>query len=133
MKQERIVYKNGKFPNDVRNVVVSDYKDVLTVGNCVIIEGKKHIVIAKEDSKCVVMDLQGNVKRYYYKYIDYIYLTKETSCDVEIIDFMKTLNLKSYNVVDYEQEEKQFRCQDGSLHSYSFLLNKYLKQAKLAV
>jgi hypothetical protein len=133
MKQERIVYKNGKFPNDVRNVVVSDYKDVLSIGNSVMIEGKKWIVIAKEDSKCVVMDMLGNIKRYYYKYIDYIYLTKETSCDVEIIDFMKTLNLKSYNVVDYEQEEKQFRCQDGSLHSYSFLLNKYLKQAKLAV
>ena len=132
MKQERIVYKNGKFPNDVRNVVVSDYKDVLSVGNSVMIEGKKWIVIAKEDSKCTVMDMLGNVKRYYYKYIDYIYLTKETSCDVEIIDFMKTLNLKSYNVVDYEQEEKQFRCQDGSLHSYSFLLNKYLKQARLA-
>ncbi len=133
MKQERIVYKNGKFPNDVRNVVVSDYKDVLSIGNSVMIEGKKWIVIAKEDSKCVVMDMLGNIKRYYYKYIDYIYLTKETSCDVEIIDFMKTLNLKSYNVVDYEQEEKQFRCQDGSLHSYSFLLNKYLKQARLAV
>ena len=133
MKQERIVYKNGKFPNDVRNVVVSDYKDVLSIGNSVMIEGKKWIVIAKEDSKCVVMDMLGNIKRYYYKYIGYIYLTKETSCDVEIIDFMKTLNLKSYNVVDYEQEEKQFRCQDGSLHSYSFLLNKYLKQARLAV
>ena len=133
MKQERIVYKNGKFPNDVRNVVVSDYKDVLSIGNSVMIEGKKWIVIAKEDSKCVVMDMLGNIKRYYYKYIDYIYLTKETSCDVEIIDFMKTLNLKSYNVVDYEQEEKQFRCQDGSLHSYSFLLNKYLKQAQLPV
>ena len=133
MKQERIVYKNGKFPNDVRNVVVSDYKDVLSIGNSVMIEGKKWIEIAKEDSKCVVMDMLGNIKRYYYKYIDYIYLTKETSCDVEIIDFMKTLNLKSYNVVDYEQEEKQFRCQDGSLHSYSFLLNKYLKQARLAV
>ena len=133
MKQERIVYKNGKFPNDVRNVVVSDYKDVLSIGKSVMIEGKKWIVIAKEDSKCVVMDMLGNIKRYYYKYIDYIYLTKETSCDVEIIDFMKTLNLKSYNVVDYEQEEKQFRCQDGSLHSYSFLLNKYLKQARLAV
>ena len=133
MKQERIVYKNGKFPNDVRNVVVSDYKDVLSIGNSVMIEGKKWIVIAKEDSKCTVMDMLGNIKRYYYKFIDYIYLTKETSCDVEIIDFMKTLNLKSYNVVDYEQEEKQFRCQDGSLHSYSFLLNKYLKQARLAV
>ena len=46
---------------------------------------------------------------------------------------MKHLNLKSYNIVDYENDEKQFRCQDGSLHSYSFLLNKYLKQAKLAV
>ena len=68
MKQERIVYKNGKFPNDVRNVVVSDYKDVLSIGNSVMIEGKKWIVIAKEDSKCVVMDMLGNIKRYYYKY-----------------------------------------------------------------
>ena len=51
MKQERIVYKNGKFPNDVRNVVVSDYKDVLSIGNSVMIEGKKWIVIAKEASK----------------------------------------------------------------------------------
>ena len=133
MKQERIVYKNGKFPNDVRNVVVSDYKDVITVGNSVMIEGKKWIVIAKGDSKCTVMDLMGNVKRYYYKCIDYLYLTKETSRDTDIIDFMKHLNLKSYNIVDYENDEKQFRCQDGSLHSYSFLLNKYLKQAKLAV
>jgi LPXTG-motif cell wall-anchored protein len=62
MKQERIVYKNGKFPNDVRNVVVSDYKDVLSIGNSVMIEGKKWIVIAKEDSKCVVMDMLGNIK-----------------------------------------------------------------------
>ncbi len=133
MKQERIIYQNGKFPNDVRNVVVSDYKDVLSIGHSVMIEGKKWIVIAKGDSKCTVMDLFGNVKRCYYKCIDYMYLTKETSCDNDIIDFMKTLNLKSYNVVDYEKDEKQFRCQDGSLHSYSFLLNKYLKQAKLAV
>ena len=133
MKQERLVYKNGKFPNDVRNVVVSDYKDVLSIGHSVMIEGKKWIVVAKEDSKCTVMDMLGNVKRYYYKCIDEMYLTKETSCDTEIIDFMKTLNLKSYNVVDYEYDEKQFRCQDGSLHSYSFLLNKYLRQIRLAV
>ena len=96
------------------------------------IEGKKWIVIAKEDSKCTVMDMLGNIKRYYYKYIDYIYLTKETSCDVEIIDFMKTLNLKSLNVVEYEKDSQQFRCEDGQLHSYSFLLNRYLRHKEIA-
>ena len=50
-----------------------------------------------------------------------------------IIDFMKCLKLKSYNIIDYEKNEKQFRCQDGSLHSYSFLLNKYLRESKVAV
>lgn len=132
MKMERVSYVGGKFPNDVRNVVVSDYKDVLTVGNCVIIEGKKHIVIAKEDSKCVVMDLQGNVKRYYYKYIDFMYLTKETSRDADVINFMKQLNIPSYGIIDYENNQHQFRCQDGELHSYSFLLSRYLKQRKRA-
>ncbi len=133
MKQERLVSVNGKFPNDVRNVLVSDYKDAISVGHSVIIEGKKHIVVATGDSKCTVMDLTGKIKRYYYKCIDYVYFTLETSRDNEIIDFMKHLNLRSYNVVDYEQDEKQFRCQDGSLHSYSFLLNKYLRQARIAV
>lgn len=133
MKMERISYVNGKYQNDVRNVKVEDYKKILEVGNSVIIEGKKYIIIEKGDSKCTVMDLQGNVKRYYYKCIDYMYLTKETSCDKDIIDFMKCLKLESYNIVDYEKSEKQFRCQDGSLHSYSFLLNKYLRESKIAV
>ena len=133
MKMERISYSNGKYCNDVRNVQVEDYKRVLEIGHSVIIDGKKYIIIGKGDSKCTVMDLQGNVKRYYYKCIDYMYLTKETSRDEDIIDFMKCLKLKSYNIIDYEKNEKQFRCQDGSLHSYSFLLNKYLRESKVAV
>ena len=78
------------------------------------------------------MDLYGNVKRFYYKYIDYMYLTKETSRDTEIIDFMKTLNLKSLNFVEYEKDSQQFRCEDGQLHSYSFLLNRYLRHKEIA-
>jgi hypothetical protein len=132
MKIEKVAYVNGKFPNDVRKIKVSDYKDTLSIGSSVIIEGKKYIVIRKEDSKCVVMDLYGNVKRFYYKYIDYMYLTKETSRDTEIIDFMKTLNLKSLNVVEYEKDSQQFRCEDGQLHSYSFLLNRYLRHKEIA-
>ena len=52
--------------------------------------------------------------------------------DLDVIDFMKTLNLKSYNVVDYEKDSQQFRCEDGQLHSYSFLLNRYLRHKMIA-
>lgn len=133
MKTERVGYNNGQFPNDVRNIRVSDYKDVLNVGNLVEIENKKWIVMDKGDSKCTVMDFNGNMKRYYYKCIDYMYLTKETSCDADIISFMKKLNLNSHSIIDFDNNEKQYRCKDGSLHSYSFLFNKYLRQAKQMV
>lgn len=133
MKTERVVYNNGNFPNDVRNIRVSDYKDVLNVGNLVEIEDKKWIVLDKGDSKCTVMDFNGNTKRYYYKCIDFMYLPKETSCDKDIINFMKKLNLKSQSIVDYDTNENQYVCRDGSLHSYSFLFNKFLRQVKEAV
>ena len=132
MKMERLTLDNGKFPNDVRNVVVSDYKDVLSVGHSVIIDGKKYIVADKKPSKCAVMDLEGNVKRMYYKCIDYMYFTVETSRDKDIIDFMKKLNISLYSVVDYEDSEHQFICRDGNKHSYSFLLSKYLRMNSLA-
>lgn len=127
MKKERITLKDGKYPNDVREVLVSDYKDVLSVGHSVIIDGKKYIVIDKTDSKVTVLGLDGVVKRIYYKYIDYMFFTVETSRDKDIIEFMKTLNISLYSVVDYKDSEHQFVCKDGSMHSYSFLLTKYLR------
>lgn len=126
-KMEPLAVVNGKISNDVRKVRVSDYKDILLVGHSVLIEGKKYIVADKTPSKCIVMDLNGNIKSFYYKYIDYMYFTVETSKDSEIIEFIKHIKIKGFDVVDYEPLNG-FRCKDGSLHSYSYLLNKYLKQ-----
>lgn len=132
MKMERASYDNGKFPNDVRTIQVSDYKDVIAIGHSVLVEGKKYIVIDKNTYKCTIMDLEGNIKKIYYKYIDFIYFTLETAKDKEVIEFLKRLDLRSYSVLDYEKNSHQFKCKDGSLHSYSYLLTKYLRMNHLA-
>lgn len=132
MKMERANYDNGKFPNDVRTIQVNDYKDVIQIGHSVLVEGKKYIVIDKNTYKCTIMDLEGHIKKIYYKYIDFIYFTLETAKDKEIIEFIKRLDLKNYSVLDYEKTSRQFKCKDGSLHSYSYLLTKYLRMNRLA-
>ena len=131
MKTGRVMYNNGKFPNDVRDIVVSDYKDVLNVGNLVVIEGEKYIVVDKSPSKCLVMNLRGQLKRYYYKAIDFMYLTLDTSRDSDVIEFMKKLNLNIYSILDYDYKSNQYKCNNGELHSYSFLFNKYLNQVRV--
>lgn len=132
MKTERIDFVNNRYSKDVRNIRVSDYKEILSVGNSVMIDDKKHIVIEKGPSKCVVMDLQGNVKNRYYKCIDYMFLTKETSKDPEIISFIKSLDIQGYSVVSYDKKSDSFKCKDNATHSYSFLLSKYLRMNNLA-
>ena len=130
MKSKHLVYSKGKFPIDVRDIDVDDYKNILGVGNLVKIDGKKYIVMDKKDYKCKLMGLDGRTRNCYYKCIDYMYMTLETSRDNEIIEFMGKQNLGDYSVVDYEKDEHQFRCEDGNLHSYSFLFNKFLRRNK---